>query len=626
VVGSCGNFAEEVLVIEKLVVQEGFLDGLELNFTTGLNVLIGSRGVGKTSVIELIRFCLEVPGYTDRHDQISREHALSILGTGKVTLTIKIGEEKREISRTANSESIDSDEIVRPIILSQNEVEHIGIDVKGRLRLIEGFLKSDKEIIQVEKIIYSKIQTVCSSLKECRDDIQSSIDLIEKIKEAPELLKAEEEKQARLSGEEKILQSDQKKLADISTELNSFTAQYDVLEKSIVQIFNWTNAFEMFISSSPNMNNWTDLEDLAQKISGFQAQVDKIQATLSEQLKSAKKIGETLDFEKAETLKKIQNLEEEARKLRVKLESAKKGAGDAARQVELLRKNVATLKNAKKIKHSQDKQIEKLTSDREEMLNELETLRERRFDEREKVAAKLNEELNPKIKIEVKKYEINDDYERAITSTLKGTGVKHSSVVPQIAESFSPRELVELAELDDYGRIAETIGIGADRAKRLLLLIRENGIDQILTCNIEDGVRLLLLDGSDYKSTEQLSTGQRCTVVLPLLLAHKNKILILDQPEDHLDNAFITETLIPAIRHRQTASQLIISSHNANIPVLGEALNIIHLDSDGKRGFKKLSGKLTEHSIVESITNIMEGGREAFKKRAKFYADNQTVP
>ena len=52
-------------MIERIQVEEGFLDGLDLTFVSGLNVLIGPRGSGKTSVIELIRFCLDVKGITE---------------------------------------------------------------------------------------------------------------------------------------------------------------------------------------------------------------------------------------------------------------------------------------------------------------------------------------------------------------------------------------------------------------------------------------------------------------------------------------------------------------------------------------------------------------------------------
>ena len=65
--------------------------------------------------------------------------------------------------------------------------------------------------------------------------------------------------------------------------------------------------------------------------------------------------------------------------------------------------------------------------------------------------------------------------------------------------------------------------------------------------------------------------GQRCTVVLPLLLAEPRESILLDQPEDHLDNAFIVDTLVTAIRERSRNGQALVATHNANIPVLGGA-------------------------------------------------------
>ena len=63
--------------IERVQVEEGFLDGLDVALVPGLNVLIGARGTGKTSLIELVRFCLDVKGYSTETAKRSRDHALS---------------------------------------------------------------------------------------------------------------------------------------------------------------------------------------------------------------------------------------------------------------------------------------------------------------------------------------------------------------------------------------------------------------------------------------------------------------------------------------------------------------------------------------------------------------------
>src|SRR6266849_5667636 len=108
--------------IERVQVEEGFLDGIDVALSPGLNVIIGARGTGKTSLIELIRFCLDVRGYTTDTDKRSRDHALSVLGSGQVTVTLSDGNARITVTRTANdSAPRASGPFSPPIIMSQGD-------------------------------------------------------------------------------------------------------------------------------------------------------------------------------------------------------------------------------------------------------------------------------------------------------------------------------------------------------------------------------------------------------------------------------------------------------------------------------------------------------------------------
>lgn len=74
---SVGPIKEDGIHIERIQIEEGFLNGLDVWPLPGLAVMIGARGTGKTSLVELIRFCLDVPGYTPESNRRSRDHALS---------------------------------------------------------------------------------------------------------------------------------------------------------------------------------------------------------------------------------------------------------------------------------------------------------------------------------------------------------------------------------------------------------------------------------------------------------------------------------------------------------------------------------------------------------------------
>ena len=78
-------------------------------------------------------------------------------------------------------------------------------------------------------------------------------------------------------------------------------------------------------------------------------------------------------------------------------------------------------------------------------------------------------------------------------------------------------------------------------------------------------------DEDIFRPINGLSTGQQCTAVLHLLLLDNHDPLILDQPEDNLDNSFISELIISELRKAKLNRQFLFATHNANIPVFGDA-------------------------------------------------------
>ena len=88
-------------------------------------------------------------------------------------------------------------------------------------------------------------------------------------------------------------------------------------------------------------------------------------------------------------------------------------------------------------------------------------------------------------------------------------------------------------------------------------------------------------DTPSWQELDRLSTGQKSTAVLMLLLLESDAPLVVDQPEDDLDNRFITAGIVPKMREEKRRRQFVFSSHNANIPVLGDAELILGLTASG---------------------------------------------
>lgn len=121
-------------------------------------------------------------------------------------------------------------------------------------------------------------------------------------------------------------------------------------------------------------------------------------------------------------------------------------------------------------------------------------------------------------------------------------------------------------------------------------------------------------DGTDFQPIGQASAGQRAAAMLAFLLAQGAEPLVLDQPEDDLDNHLIYELVVRQIRENKMRRQLIIVTHNPNIVVNGDAEMLFTLDFTGQC-FVKSEGALQQQSVRDEVCRVMEGGREAFSRR-----------
>ena len=298
------------------------------------------------------------------------------------------------------------------------------------------------------------------------------------------------------------------------------------------------------------------------------------------------------------------------------------GAGAVARQLAQLGTELAQLLSKRKVVEDRNQRIAQLRQRRDERIRSLDRVRSERFAQRQTVAAALSKALTPQIRVDVERYGQYAEYTKALTEALRGSGMRYNDLVASLTQSVSPQELILFLDNNDFVALSDISGIPKDRAARLIGHLQDFGAADVVTASIEDNVRMTLLDGVEYKDVEHLSAGQRCTVILSIVLQHTTRTLIIDQPEDHLDNAYIATTIVKAIRGRKASGQLIVSTHNANIPVLGEADLVVEMTSDGRNGFVQVCEKLNNPKAVTAITNVMEGGREAITNRAVLYEED----
>lgn len=137
-------------------------------------------------------------------------------------------------------------------------------------------------------------------------------------------------------------------------------------------------------------------------------------------------------------------------------------------------------------------------------------------------------------------------------------------------------------------------------------------------------------NGKIYRPLSKLSYGQRAIVVLTIILEGFTKLgdnspLIIDQPEDQLDNAFISNYLVKTIRNIKGERQIILTTHNPNIPIGGDAENTFCLQSNGKKGEIYKNGSIDKSNIISFIIENMEGGKMGLEMRLKKYLTTNAI-
>ena len=152
--------------------------------------------------------------------------------------------------------------------------------------------------------------------------------------------------------------------------------------------------------------------------------------------------------------------------------------------------------------------------------------------------------------------------------------------------------------------------------------------DKICTWFPDDGLRVEYSrgDGRDFGPIVQASAGQRAAAILAFLLAHGDEPLVLDQPEDDLDNHLIYDLVVRQIRRNKLRRQIVVVTHNPNIVVNGDAEMLHALDFRGGQCVVAQSGSLQEEAMREEVCRIMEGGREAFERRYRRLGTAGTGP
>jgi hypothetical protein len=620
------DFARDRIV--RISWDGGFFSGSAVDFSPQLNCVIGGKGAGKSTLLESIRFVLALDDDLGGGQYEKLIESTIPPGT-KVTLEIELRDGSRyTVSRTpsyrpevrnADGELIEiQPAAIFPVdIYSQGQILETARRPLAHLALLDSFLQQILEPLRIaEQELLRKLAENRRAYGTAVDDSERVVENLATIRRLQEMRKTFEKKgvaqrtelRRQLDREERLLKEARdstQSLRVVLQRLDEFKLRPTLLtETTLPHAATW----------KPLESEWGNLEALADRfVADATDALQRIEAALT----GATVQGSPWDVsvrEKREDVARVyRELQEEYpdldlsqfervdRQLEELLASGDNQAAAAA--------TVATARTA-----------------RTELLSKLRDNRREQFRARDELAKRLTSELGGAIRIDV----IFQGQRDALSERLASFKTKvRADVLKAIADNLAttPEALGEQL-IEGPAAFAKAFNVSESQAAALCERVALPAKLELQELRVPDAVSIefnLADEGETarYRDLARLSVGQKATSILLILLAQREKPLVIDQPEDDLDNRFIFKDVVQRLREAKDERQLILATHNANIPVLGDAELIVVLDSEEQAG--RPVGRIDETGSIDSpaikrcVTQILEGGLEAFRLRQEKY-------
>jgi len=607
-------------LIVGMYIEGGFLDGEVFHFNENMNTIIGGKGTGKTTAIELIRFALYSKHKNIKLKDEFEEMVCNILDEGCVYLLINtkdqqqyiisrmIGEEPKIYREDGSQLEINIDNFYEFFDLecySQGELICIAKDSKNQLNMIDKYIDF-KNYKDEEKTIINKLINNAESIiknNEAIEDLQNKTERLPSIKEKIRIiekkgLKEHSEIQKKWEYEKNILNTVVNNINNKIKELKeaqAFSIDLSDFEKD--KIFN-NKIMDKFEEYCSNIK-----KDLADEKGEIIRQLGK---TLTEIEKKK------LDWQK--------EYDDQYKKFKEITEGLKSQGIDIDNYLELEQEKNKLIECEKEI-YKKKKENKKLLQDRIKLLSDLFKARSNISDKRKDEIARINEKLKDTLHISLEKETNKKEYTNWLTDCLRGSRLQKNDTTI-LCNKIKPSELVDIIQNkrdDCIDILSSKTEINKPYFSKLLnhkpLM---NKLYDLQIIKLEDKLEIKLND-QGWKSLQHLSTGGKCTAILLIAMLERITPLVVDQPEDSLDNAFIYNSVVRIFRKLKDKRQMIIVTHNANIPVLGDCELMFLMHSNGLKGDIRARGVIDTKEIKESVQIILEGGEEAFMKRREKY-------
>ncbi|MGO9060154.1 MAG: TrlF family AAA-like ATPase [Candidatus Binataceae bacterium] len=611
--------------------EGGFLGDTSVHFNGNLNVLVGGRGTGKSTMIESMRYALGLDPLGEEARKAHEGVVRYVLRSGtKISLLVrshKPSERCYTIERSVPNPPIVKDETGEVMTLSPKDVMP-GVEVFGQHEISELTKSREKLTLLLERFV-DRDPTLSGRKTKTKLELERSrsriLDVRREMKVLDDRLSAlpgleETQKRFKDAGLEDRLREKSLLIREerIFTNVNERLDPIRTLHGDLVEALPIDAAFvsPKALEGLPNAAIFGEVETILGTLS------TKLKAAAAQIAKALAEADASLTGTKARWNEQKKVIEATYEKLLRELQKDKIDGAEFIR----LRQQIEELRPLRDRKEVLRRDLTTYDALRRKLLSEWEDIQASEYREIQSAAKKVSRKLRDRVRVEVTMAGNRDPLDQL----LREVGGNLNAALDRLRET-EQLSLRDFAQCCSEGKEAlmQRYKLPAGSAERIAqadlgLFMRIEELELPATTKIElntapDG------EPPTWRTLEALSTGQKATAVLLLLLLESEAPLVVDQPEDDLDNRFITEGVVPIMRQEKRLRQFVLSTHNANIPVLGDAELILGLaaSGEGKEGHAKVSpehmGSIDSKPVRELVEEILEGGKDAFEmRRAKY--------
>ncbi len=617
--------------LEYMRIEGGYLAGTEVYFSPHLNALIGGRGTGKSTLVECLRYALGLEYKTEQarkqgdaiiKENFGKDHGqieIVVVSSSQQMLRYRIvrryGEAVRVLDPEGNESSLTVNDLLPGVdVYGQNEIYDLARDENALIRVLDHYLPDRGEYEKVIATIKNKLKVNAQRLtsawekhEELASQLQRLPGLEEQVKQFDAIGFTEKLKLVPLLERERQLP------ARIAEEVSSATEYLESLQESVLDT---SFLDEDEIESLPNADTLRQARKVIEKAgASIERRVNAVRQDLAKAVADLAPITKELEVAQRAAEKA---LEKEFKKL----PSVGGRDGPAlARTYRKLQAAIAAIRPKQRKLGAVAKSLQSLEKERLHLLRDLSALRSTRSSALEKEVKRLNKKLIGKLRLSVVP-NANREQAKDFLSRVPGIGAKGVAWMEN-ASDLTISALAEACRTGAAALQATNWGITASKAEILSKLDRATLL-ALEIVDLEDRVLVELNvahSGETFRPLSRLSTGQQCTAILHLLLLDDRGPLVMDQPEDNLDNAFIADRIVQELRVAKTTRQFLFATHNANIPVFGDAEWIGVFTATDDHGSVPLDrqGSIDAPIIRDEAARILDGGREAFRQRQQKY-------